>query len=178
MTDTFTQPDPLLIDPDIAAVVGVVLGHDRHDLTGENLRMALQAMTALGYSTTYMAEALGRERRKISSLASKMRVKLGTNREFVDWRAVAFVVDDGTPMHLAGNDRDAALAQLAARGTTAKECARLLHTTTAAILSRVSSLGLELEPTPTRTCWWSHYFEDLRSKPAATAADETPKEHA
>lgn len=150
------------IDKDVLDIVGVVLGEDRASLDRPARVMALSAMNALGYSSTYMGEQLGLGPRTVASLASLLRVPLTRGREFVDARAVEFVLQ-GTPMRLRGNDMDAALVQLHQRGKTVSDCARLLRSDPQTVRKHATDLGLALTEDPEQDCWWNRYYEMARA---------------
>jgi len=150
------------IPDDVLDIAGVVLGGDPIPLDKPAQRLALQAMNALGYSSTYMGEVLGVSARGAASMASALRISLTRNREFVDHVAVEFVLA-GTPMALRGNDFDAALLRLAGRGTTAGQCARLLRSSVKNVRQRAEALELTLAKDRDGSCWWHRYYEDSRT---------------
>jgi hypothetical protein len=151
------------IHQDVLDIVGVVLGEQRVPLDKPARAQALAAMNALGYGPAYMGEQLGVSTRTVASLASVLGVPLTRGREFVDRRAVDFVLQ-GTPMRLRGNDMDAALAALHQRGRTVGDCARLLCTDAQTVRDHAGKLGLDLLKDPEEGCWWNRYYAIVRAE--------------
>lgn len=149
------------IASDVADIIAVVLGAEQIPLDRPRRILALQAMNALGYSVPYMSAQLGVQPRTIPSLASALKVKLNPTRWFVDVRAVEWVVA-GTPMKLRGNDLDAALTGLHARGAHIAEIARLTKSSWTLIREHAGKLGLDLIEDPEAECWWNRYYETAR----------------
>lgn len=150
------------IEADVLDIVGVVLGEDPAPLDKPARALALSAMNALGYGAAYMGQQLGVQPRSVASMASVLQVPLTRGREFVDARAVEFVLQ-GTPMRLRGNDMDAALVQLHMRGKTASDCARLLRSDPQTVRKHATDLGLALAEDPEEDCWWNRYYEMVRA---------------
>lgn len=152
---------PAELNDDVAEIIGVVLGTEKVELDKPRRAEALAAMNALGYSTDYMAEQLGVARRTVASMASALNVKLTPERQFVDVRAVEWVLT-GTPMTLRGNDLNAALRRLAERGAPIGEIARLTRASRTVIRARAAKLGLDLIEDPEDDCWWHRYYDIVR----------------
>ncbi len=150
------------IDQDVLDIAAVVLGQEPVPLGKPARAQALAAMNALGYGPEYMGEQLGVGTRTVASLASVLRVPLTRGREFVDHRAVEFVLQ-GTPMRLRGNDMDAALAALHERGRTVSDCARLLDSDAQTVREHAGKLGLDLKEDPDEDCWWNRYYDIVRA---------------
>jgi len=150
------------IEQDVLDIVAVVLGECQVPLAKPARAQALAAMNALGYTAAYMGEQLGVATRTVASLASVLRVPLTRGREFVDHRAVEFVLQ-GTPMRLRGNDMDAALAALHERGRTVGDCARLLCAEPQTVREHAGNLGLDLNEDPDEDCWWNRYYDTVRA---------------
>lgn len=149
------------IEQDVLDIVAVVLGAEQVPLDKPARAEALRAMNALGYTAQYMGEQLGVHPRSIASMASLLRVPLTRRREFVDQRAVQFVLQ-GTPMRLRGNDMDAALTALAEQGRTVADCARLLCADPQTIRKHARDLELDLTEEAAEDCWWNRYYDIVR----------------
>jgi hypothetical protein len=148
------------LDADTAAIVGVVLGTDPVPLTRAQRKVALAAMSALGYSTEYIAEQLGLGVRTVPTIASHLGVKLPRYREFVDAVAVELVAG-GASMRLRGNDLAAVLPILAAQGKTITECAAQLQTDNRTVERAAAKLKLTFPTGPhDEGCWWNDYVEN------------------
>lgn len=121
-------------------------------------RDALAAMNALGYSTTYMAEQLGVQPRSVYNLARKFDLTLDRDRHAIDQVAIDLVLQ-GDSLALRGADLQAAVTELAKRGKTATQCARLLKTDSAVIARIAAGLGVQLAKHDPQGCWWVGYVD-------------------
>jgi hypothetical protein len=127
-------------------------------------RDALEAMNALGYSSTYMAEQLGVQASAVPNLARRFGIQLTRMRGVVDRVAIDLVLQ-GDVLRLRGADLRAAIRDLAEAGKTATECARLLDTDAGVICRIAAELGVQLaKHTPTEGCWWVGYVDSRKRK--------------
>jgi hypothetical protein len=143
---------------EVLDIVGVVLGEDPVELDKPARALALAAMNALGYGTSYMGEVLGIADTAVNRVASTLGVKLDRKRELVDQLAVEFI-EQGTPMKVTGRTLDAAILALHRRGKNCAQISRLTRTIDTAISKRARRLGISLADDSVAACWWAHHFE-------------------
>lgn len=128
------------IPAEIAAIAGVVTGNEPAHLVGEQRKLALQAMHALGYSREHMAWALKMQPIRVTEAAYRIGVHLHPHDQRPDPLAVEWVCS-GTPMPLKGADREEVIRRLAATHT-APEIARLLCVPKGQVSVLASRLGV------------------------------------
>lgn len=148
-----------MVPDDVWAVAAVVVGEERAHLTDWQMRDAVAAMTALGYSRNHIAWSLMTSEQMVYNTCAKLGIRSHGRDQTIDQLGVDMVVDGLADLPLEGKDRDAALRRMVAAGLYLDAIARRLCSRVDVVRIAAVRIGLKPSYAPRDGFDWPHLMK-------------------